>query len=139
MWRWDERRSKNPIRLEFSKFLGDDPRICLDRAQQYCVAQDVHGSKKVSLASFYLDGVGLFMQIKRSKLCGKCSRRDCCCGLDLLSMKMQDCKFHQMSSFRELLGEFRKLMNCLPSWLESALMGVFMTGLRGIGRRYLLA
>ena len=50
-----KRRLKNPIRLEFPKFLGDDPRVWLDRAQQYFVAQDVHGSKKVSLASFYLD------------------------------------------------------------------------------------
>ena len=39
-------------------------------------------------------------------------------------------KLRQTSSFREFLGEFEKLINCLLSWPESALMGAFMAGLK---------
>ena len=39
-------------------------------------------------------------------------------------------KLRQTCSFQEFLGEFEKLMNCLPSWPESALMGAFMAGLK---------
>ena len=39
-------------------------------------------------------------------------------------------KLHQTGLFRELLREFEKIMNCLPSWPESALMGAFMAMLK---------
>ena len=39
-------------------------------------------------------------------------------------------KLHQTGSFHEFLGEFEKLMNCLPSWPKSALMGAFIAGLK---------
>ncbi|PKI75080.1 hypothetical protein CRG98_004554 [Punica granatum] len=39
-------------------------------------------------------------------------------------------KLRQKGAFREYLGEFELLMNTLPHWHPSALLGAFMTGLK---------
>ena len=68
-------------------------------------------------------GISLLMQIARRRLHGKFFRRGCCYSLVIS-------KLHQTGSFHEFLGEFEKLINCLSSWPESALMGAFMAGLK---------
>ncbi|PKI77669.1 hypothetical protein CRG98_001952 [Punica granatum] len=125
-------------RMEFPRFSGEDPRVWLDRARQYFAAQDVDKEEHVRLATFHLEGEAnqwwqWFNHLNRRK---RMSWRQFEKGLLVRfgSSEYEDnneamSKLWQKGAFREYLGEFERLMNTLPHWHLSALLGAFMAWL----------
>lgn len=44
------------IKMDFPRFGGGEPRVWLNRAKQFFIANNIHGKKKITLASYYLEG-----------------------------------------------------------------------------------
>ncbi|XP_057803166.1 uncharacterized protein LOC131018464 [Salvia miltiorrhiza] len=128
-----------PIRMEFPRFTGTDPHVWIDRAEQYFEVQRIEKSEKVRVASFYLEGEAnqwwrWFKHVNHHR---KVSWRSFKKGLLVRfeSSVYEDPneaigKLKQTGAFRNYLSEFERLMNALPHWHPSALLGIFMAGLK---------
>ncbi|XP_012851409.1 PREDICTED: uncharacterized protein LOC105971108 [Erythranthe guttata] len=132
-------RRHHQVRMDFTKFDGEEPRVWLNRAKQFFLANDLHGHRKVVLASYHLEGDAnqWWLWFERANQGRKISWRQFEKGILLRfghgnyeDPNESMCRLRQKGGFKEFLGEFEKLMNCLPDWPEEALMGAFMAGLR---------
>ncbi|PKI78282.1 hypothetical protein CRG98_001340 [Punica granatum] len=91
------------VRMEFPRFSRENPCVWLDRTRQYFAAQDRRFEK------------GLLVRF------GSSEYEDANEAMN---------KLREKGAFREYLGECERLMNTLPHWHPSALLGAFMAGLK---------
>lgn len=125
--------------MDFPRFSREEPRTWLNRAQQFFIANDIHGRKKLTLAAYNLEGDAnqWWQWFERTNRDRQITWKQFEKGIltrfghgDYENPNESICKLRQRRDFREYLGEFEKLMNCLPNWEEEALMGEFMAGLK---------
>lgn len=125
--------------MDFPKFNGEDPINWLDKAEQYFEIKEIRRRDCVKIASYYLDGDARqwwrwFEQTNDGRsITWERFRR----GLLLRfgTSQIEDAnesmsKLRQTGNFRDYLKDFEKLVNRVPHWPPSAVLGAFMAGLK---------
>lgn len=108
-------------------------------AKQFFISNNIHGRKKITLASYNLEGDAnqWWQWFERANRGSQISWRQFEKRIllrfghgDYEDTNESICKLRQKEEFSEYLEEFERLVNCLPEWPEEAFMGAFMAGLK---------
>ncbi|XP_042952257.1 uncharacterized protein LOC122289342 [Carya illinoinensis] len=132
-------RMHSRVKLDFPRFVGEDPTVWLDHVKQYFATQEIQGKKKVTLAAYHLEGETnqLWQWYNRSHDGKTISWHKFEKGIlrhfgptDFEDYDKALSKIKQMGTFREYQHEFEKLANRVTGWPKKALLGAFMGGLK---------
>lgn len=128
-------------KLEFSRYMGDDPTERFNRVHQFFESQAIPEAQKVSLVTFHLEGEAnqWWQWLRRTyRSEGRVLSREDFEDELWARFEPSDCedfdeallRVKQVTSLREYQREFERLGNQVRGWTQKALIGTFMDGLK---------
>ncbi|KAH9770474.1 hypothetical protein KPL71_012393 [Citrus sinensis] len=129
------------FKMDFPRFSGDDPTEWLSRVEQYFEFQDTTEERRVSLASFHLEGEAnqWWQWLKRVYqdegiiITWRMFKREIIARFGPTGYECFDealSRVKQTGTLRDYQREFEKLATRVIGWPQSALIGTFLGGLK---------